>query len=326
MENMGIKNILVTGGLGYLGGRICENLSNFGFNITIVTSRKDASLPEALKDCSLVYVDFESYDCLLEVCKGINYVIHLASLNAQSCQLDPSKAIKINVNATSKLIQASIKNKVEGFIYFSTAHVYGSPLSGDVDEGTKATPLHPYAKTHKQAEDRLISAVKEKKISGVVLRLSNMVGRPLSSKANCWILLVNDICKQAVMQKSMTINGNPCDQRDYLSIDVLNKILIKFLSIDLYKNSNISCIYNVGSGVSYSVSNIVDMVSNRCKSLFGFNPKIIYKKKPIKVKVFNYNTSKMKSALNLQVNRKEDLQDSIDEVLLFCKENFNESL
>jgi UDP-glucose 4-epimerase len=325
MEGMAIKKILITGGLGYLGGRICKNLSNFGFNITIVTSRKDAYLPEALKDCSLAYVDFDSYNCFFEVCKGINYVIHLASLNAQSSELNPSKAINVNVSATSKLIQASIVNKVEGFIYFSTAHVYGSPLSGNVNEGSTVNPLHPYAYTHKQAEDQLFSAVKEKKISGVVLRLSNMVGPPLTTKANCWILLLNDVCKQAVTKQSITIYGNPYEQRDYLSIDVLNKILIKFLSIDLLKSSNIDCVYNVGSGRSYSVSNIVDMVSNRCKFLFGFNPKIIYKREPIKVKLFNYNVSKIKLALNLQVNRREDLRDSIDEVLLFCKENFNES-
>lgn len=326
MGGMAIKKLLITGGLGYLGGRICENLSNFGFNITIVTSRKDASLPETLKDCSLVYVDFESYDSFFGVCKGINYVIHLASLNAQSCEFDPCKALNINVNATSKLIQASIKNKVEGFIYFSTAHVYGSPLSGNVNEDSKVNPFHLYAKTHKQAEDLLFSAVKEKKISGVVLRLSNMVGRPLTSEANCWMLLLNDLCRQAATKQSITIYGNPNELRDYLSIDVLNKILIKFLSSDLLKSSNIDYIYNVGSGRSYSVSNIVNIVSNRCKFLFGFNPKIKYKREPIEVKLFNYNSSKIKLALNLQVKRKNDLRDSVDEVLLFCKENFNESL
>jgi UDP-glucose 4-epimerase len=79
---------------------------------------------------------------------------------------------------------------VTKFVYFSTAHVYGSPLQGLIDENSTPRPMHDYAITHRLAEDYVLQANSDKDITGSILRLTNSVGSPLNSKENCWMLFV----------------------------------------------------------------------------------------------------------------------------------------
>jgi len=80
------KTILVTGGLGYLGARLCLFLKSTGFKVVIGSSRKSAKLPKILTGCSLSFIDLNNVKLLNSVCGNVDYVIHLASINAQLSQ------------------------------------------------------------------------------------------------------------------------------------------------------------------------------------------------------------------------------------------------
>ena len=145
------KTVLITGGLGCLGGRLSKYLLNAGYRVIIGSSRKNAELPDELKSCSLVYTDFNDIDALNAVCCDVDSVIHLATINAQLSQDNPQLAVKVNGIGMYNLIQASVTSKVKYFVYFSTAHIYGSPLVGEINENTLPRPTHPYAITHRLA-------------------------------------------------------------------------------------------------------------------------------------------------------------------------------
>ena len=110
--------VLITGGLGYVGGGLSKYLLNNGYQVIIGSSRKDAKIPNQLKKCSLVYNDFYSISNLTDICNGVDCVIHLAALNSQQCQDSPELAIKINGIGTYNLIQACIKKKSKIFFIF----------------------------------------------------------------------------------------------------------------------------------------------------------------------------------------------------------------
>ena len=74
-------------------------------------------------------------------------------MNAQNCVTDPVAALEVNAVATARLLQAAIRQGAKRFIYLSTAHVYGSSLSGVITEETCPASLCPYAASHRAGED-----------------------------------------------------------------------------------------------------------------------------------------------------------------------------
>ncbi|HSC36826.1 MAG TPA: NAD(P)-dependent oxidoreductase, partial [Chitinophagaceae bacterium] len=127
-----MSTILVTGGLGFVGGRIARKLSA-GHQV-IISSRNKVS-PESLalhgRVQQAAHNDLLSKDTFP---RDIDTVIHMAALNEHDCVRHPSEAIRVNIDETRIVLENSIAAGVQHFIYFSTAHVYASPLKGSITE------------------------------------------------------------------------------------------------------------------------------------------------------------------------------------------------
>ena len=313
------KTVLITGGLGYLGGRFSQYFAEIGYRVFVGSSRTDAELPFALKECSLVHTDFNDVASLTNVLSEVDSIVHLASLNAKQSLQDPQLAIKVNGIGMYNLIQASTKTKIEHLLYFSTAHIYGSSLIGQVTENTLPRPTNPYAITHRLAEDILMAAIANGDIRGTVIRLSNAIGMPITKEVNCWMLFVNDACKQAIVSQRIVINANPRIRRDFIPVNSVCKIS-EYLLCDrpLFKDP----LLNVGSGVSYSLLSIAEIIADRCQLLFGFHPEILFSDDSLNTsECFDYRVDKLISKMGYSTNN--DLNSPIDEVLNFCFENFS---
>jgi UDP-glucose 4-epimerase len=311
--------VLITGGLGCLGGKLSKYLINAGYQVVIGSSRQDAKLPSELKNCSLVYTDFNDINTLIDACCDIDSVIHLATVNAQQSQEDPELAIEVNGIGTHNLIQASIKTGIEYLLYFSTAHIYGSPLVGEIDESILPKPLHPYAITHRLAEDFVLESINNASIKGSVVRLSNSIGLPLIKEANCWMLFVNDVCKQAIVDRRIVIHSNPNSERDFIPMNAVCEIAEYFLSSHTTADYPI---FNVGSGFSYTLLQIAEMIADRCEELFGFCPKIVCSENNSSQNLkLSYKVNKLAMEMGYVTNN--NLNPSIDEVLRFCNAEFN---
>ena len=130
-------SVLITGGLGYLGGRIAKYLiEQSGLSILLGTRKRNFSHPEWLTEGRLLPFDLLTENDLAAACRGVRYVVHLAALNHVDSEVDPEQALLLNSLGTLKLLRASEHEGVERFIYISTAHVYGSPLVGTITEQT----------------------------------------------------------------------------------------------------------------------------------------------------------------------------------------------
>lgn len=306
------KTVLVTGGLGFIGGGLCHYLSKVGFDVIIGSSRKDAFLPSELSTCLLAFVDLQSYKSLLKVCDKVDYVVHLASIDAQKSLSDPTKAIKVNANGTDNLVKACIATNIEYFLYFSTAHIYGSNLKGRVDENTSPSPINTYSESHKLAEDFLVKAFSKKELSGLILRLSNSVGLPLI-KPDSSKLFLNDICRQAIENQSIKINSNPYIERDFISLDSVY-IAVKAILSRLPESS--LPIFNFGSGITHSLLSIANIVIDRCEYLFNITPELLYQKKYTKNDFpLEYSNEKFINKFCYKPDTR--LYPSIEEVLKF---------
>jgi len=313
--------VLITGGFGYLGGRIAEHLLKSGYSVRIGTHRGNVASDESNSSYEIVNLNLFDNKSLEEACHNVSIVIHLAAMNAQSCAKEPKKACQVNTDGTSNLINAAIKENVDSFIYFSTAHVYGSPLEGSITENMRPSPHHPYASSHYLAEDYVINASKNKLINGVILRLSNAIGTPIHKNVNCWMLVSNDLCKQVVTKKIMTVRSNAFLERDFISISEVCRVVENI-------NNNLSLkngIFNLSSGSSLTLMNLAKLISKRSIEILKFSPIIKLTSNenasPIKEKSLYISNNKLEQS-GIKIN--QEISYEIDNLLINCKNWFQE--
>lgn len=261
-----MKNILLTGGAGYIGSHVAEQLVNKKFNVIIVDNLSTGSKRLINKKSKFYLIDICNIKNLEKVFlkKKIDCIIHLAaSLSVPESQKNPKKYYLNNVFGTQNLLDLSIKYRVKNFIFSSTCAVYGN-VSGSVNENFKKKPYSTYGKTKDICEELIKSYAKNYNFNYKILRYFNVIGASptgkigqLDSKG-----LFKNICKNIVQKKFKTnifgknyrTKDGTCI-RDY--IDVNDLAQIHLLCIKKKKNLILNCGYNKG----YSVLNIVNKFS-----------------------------------------------------------------
>ena len=209
--------ILITGGFGYLGGRLGKHLAA-AMHQVYLGSRNPSSQPNWLPKENILQMDWADDRSLITACKNMDVVIHAAGMNASECFDDPLTALEVNGAATARLVKAANKNKVLKFIYMSSAHVYSNSLKGLINEDSAVLNLHPYATSNVAGEQAVINGHSNAGMKTVIVRLANSFGAPLRRDINCWMLVVNDLCKQAVVDRSLVIRGPSRTVRNFIAI------------------------------------------------------------------------------------------------------------
>jgi UDP-glucose 4-epimerase len=314
------QSVLLTGGLGYVGGRVAKGLvQDPGFDITVTSRNPDTiELPEWLSRDQCVKLDVLNEDDCKNACKNTDVVIHFAALNEIESALDPEKALLINTLGTLKLVKAAESAGVRRFIYFSTAHVYRSPLEGSISETTLPRPVHPYAITHRAAEDYVLAANHQKKMQGIVLRLSNSIGAPINSKVNRWSLAGNDLCRQAITTREMRLKTSGLQKRDFITLHDVARAVSHVLRLPM--SSVEDGIFNLGGENVLSIYDLTIRIQKRCTEIFGFTPSIIRTEpQPSEASgSLSYSIERLKSTGFVLTG---NLDNEIDETLRFCQEN-----
>lgn len=315
-----MKNrILITGGLGYVGGRVARHLSEApSFDLRLCVHEETLS-PDWLKGGKLVALDLLKSPSLEEACRETTHIVHFAALNEIESANDPEKSLLVNGLGSLKLLRAAIKAKSTRFLYFSTAHVYGSPLEGTLTEDTLPRPQHPYAISHRTAEDFVLAAKDKGDIEGIVVRLSNGFGAPERANINRWTLLVNDLCKQAVCTKKLLLRSSGLQSRDFITLTDIGRAVQHLLSVPASALEN--GIFNLGGETPMRIIEVAERIADRCEIVLGFRPKI---QCPLpspgeKSSFLDYRIDKLKeTGFSLLRN----IDDEIDATLRFCQHSF----
>ena len=313
--------ILITGGLGLVGGRLANHLLQEGHQV-VIGSRKTTEPPALLSQAKVDKIEYDDQAALENHCYGIDVIIHAAGMNAQACIDNPEAALSFNGEMTARLVTAANRAGVLRFIYLSTAHVYTSPLVGIITELTPTKNLHPYATSNLLGENAVIDKCKFGKTQGIVLRLSNAFGAPIYKDVNCWALLINDLCKQAIQTRKLVLRTSGLEERDFIGLsNVCHGIEYFVLAQSKAKQVGI---FNMGSGVSHTVLEIASLIQHRCAEVLGFKPELKPSKKGSnkrKTKL-KFNTDKITS-LGVDLSSIE-ITEEIDNLLRYCYSTFDE--
>jgi len=311
--------VLVTGGLGYLGGRIAAYLSTQPNYQVILATTQPVKTPNWLPQGQVRRVTWGSLNSLQEACEGVDAVVHAAGINAQESSINPSLAFEFNAVSTGRLVQGAIHAKVKRFIYISTAHVYRDPLIGSLSEDTCATNLHPYASSHRAGEDIVRYAAQRNGIEGVVIRLSNAYGAPVHKDANCWMLLINDLCRQAVTTKQIILNTAGLQKRNFVGISDVTRAIDYLLG---FKAESLGeSLFNLGGDWTSTILEVAATIQVCGENILGFRPEIVINA-PHKGEIthdLDYRFDRLK---DLGFQLKGNKIDEIDELLKYCLKEF----
>lgn len=300
--------------MGFVGGRLTRRLSNE--HEVFVSSRNSPARAIMNLHGNIKFVDHQDLLSSDGFPGHMDTVIHLAALNELDSIKYPSEAIRVNVDETRIILENSISANVGQFIYFSTAHIYGSPLSGKITEETIPVPIHPYAITHRAAEDYVVAATMQRRIRGLVFRLSNAFGAPVYPQVNRWTLLANDLCRQAVEKGKLTLLSNGCQYRDFICLSDVEEIIAALPDKDMRH-----IIYNLGSGKSMQVIDMAKRISQLASEQ-------LHKKIPLELPAGS--VSKEEEGLDYSIDRLvsegyrilNPVNAELDNLLEFCKSNF----
>lgn len=311
--------VLITGGFGFLGGRIAIYFAEQG-NEVYLASRNLRTIPDWCPSAKIIQLQWDDQFSLRNACNGIDLVIHASGMNAADCHLNPVDALHYNGLATAYILEAAIREKVPRFIFLSTSHVYCSPLIGLITEESCTQNLHPYATSNKGGENSVLWAHSKGEIEGVVLRLSNIVGAPAHKDVNVWNLLTNDLCNQAVSTGKMALQTVGNQYRNFLGVNSF-LIVLQRLSQLTFKPFE-STVFNIGNNYSLLVSEMAMLIKCRCDLVLGKEIKLEI---PVSIGVveipaeLEYSNKKLK---NLGIPIVEEMDQEIDSIIQFCTKHF----
>lgn len=315
----GVKRaVLITGGRGYIGGRVCSYLArNTAHSITATSSSGQASLPEL--EVGLAHLDLTDGASIRRACVGMNVVVHLAAPNENVSAANPERALTETGLGTLMLIDSAIEAGVERFIYVSTAHVYGAPLEGRIDEATLPRPIHPYAIAHRVAEDLVLAAHDAGRLSGIVLRLSNAVGAPARAGVNRWTLIATELCKQAIEKGELRLRTPGLAQRDFVPLSDVARAVN--WAIDCSPDLLADGLFNLGGARTLRIIDLAEIIQRRCEATLAFHPTI---SRP------STGGSGPENALDYRIDKilnsgfilTGSLSSEIDATLRLCQESF----
>ena len=297
-----IKNILITGGAGYIGSHISEILEKEKKNIIIVDNLSTGYKRLINKKSVFYKININNQKLLKSIINKhqIDSVIHLAaSLVIGKGEKNPLFFKKNNVSGTKSLLSACRNTSVKNFIFSSTAAVYRDGRK-KVSEKSKLTPKSVYGKTKLAAEKIIIKICKENDINYGILRYFNIVGSSPSGKIgliNKSDHLFKNLSSQILKKKPIfKIYGSNYDTkdgtcvRDFIHVsdiaEIHNKVLQK---ID---KTNISKILNCGYGKGLSVKQVINEFKKHTNKKIFIN--ILPKRKGDLVKVIASNKNLMK--------------------------------
>jgi UDP-glucose 4-epimerase len=260
--------IVITGGNGYIGARLSQFLANKGEQVIPVCF---PSIPEDEAWRSKMYAvlkgDLRQDDTIKEIASlKPDIIIHLVSLDHFDSEKEPTFVNNINVLPTWRLLDACTKNGLKKFIYFSTIQVYGKLPNDIIDETQPVNTVNTYGLTHLLSE-QICDHYNRKTATNVIsIRLSNSYGDPLFQENNCWWLAINDLCKNAFLNKEIRLLSDGTPQRDFIhGNDVCEAIRI-LINTDIKLTDNT---YHICSGNTLTLMELAHIIKREFQYRYG---------------------------------------------------------
>ncbi len=282
-----MKKILITGANGFVGRNLIKKINHKEYKV-IQMSSKDGDLTDinTWKD--------------IEPC---NYLIHLAGKTFVPNSWDlPFDFIKNNILSTTNALDYCKKNNTK--LILLSSYMYGNPSVIPTPEDHKLSVNNPYGLSKLISEEISDFYFKSMKTESTILRVFNLFGPNQPSN-----FLISQIISQIKNENKITVSSLT-PKRDYIYVDDLNNAIMKSL-----KYSGKYRVFNIGTGISYSVEDIIKIIKKSLNSEAIIENKNISRKMEIIETVADINLAQRELKWRPQYSFEEGIKALIKETL-----------
>ena len=247
---------IVTGGAGFIGSHLVDLLLTEGHEVVVLdnfsTGRPD-NLFHVEDQIRLIQCDLAFRGEWKNEFKDVDWVFHLAALAdiVPSIQ-QPESYFQSNVQGTFNVLQASQVHGVKRFVYSASSSCYGIPDQYPTPETAEIRPQYPYALTKRIGEELVMHWDQLYELPSLSLRFFNVYG-PRSRTSGTYGAVFGVFLAQKLAGQPYTVVGDGNQTRDFTFVTDVVKALLAAV-----KSEQTGKLYNVGSGATVSVNQLVD--------------------------------------------------------------------
>ena len=257
------KEVLVTGGLGFIGSNLCIELVRQGARVTIIDNmlpRQGGNLfniRDIEGEAAVNISDVRNQLSMNHLVQGKDYIFHLAGqVNHVDSMKNPLQDLEINCRGTLVLLEAlRHHNRDAKVIFAGTRGEYGSSVSLPVDEDHPTNPKGVYAVTNLTAEKLVLVYDDVFKVKGACLRITNTYG-PRHQMLHDEYGVFNWFIRKAMDNDEIPVMGDGRILRDFLFVEDLVSSLLKVASTEEAYGK----VFNVGTGVPVSFFDLAEKI------------------------------------------------------------------
>ena len=271
--NLTNKKILVTGGAGFIGSNLCEELlkrNNQVVSLDNFATGKRENITPLLENKNFTFIegDIRNLDDCLLATKGVEYVLHQAALGSVPRSIkDPITSNDVNVGGFLNMLVACRDNNVKRFVFAASSSTYGDSEALPKVEEVIGKPLSPYAVTKYVNELYADVFSKTYGLETIGLRYFNVFGRKQDPNG-AYAAVIPKFVSQLMNLESPTVNGDGNYSRDFTYID--NVIQANLLSLVADKKA-VNTVYNVAYGDRNTLNDLLGYLK---EFLAEYNSKI----------------------------------------------------
>jgi len=249
-------NCLVTGGAGFIGSHLVDELIKLDHKVTILDNLSTGSKENINPQADFYNVDISTVvqKELNNYFKDIDIVFHLAALpNVQYSIEYPLDSNKANTDTTIKVLECMRTNFVRKIVYSSSCSIYGNAKNIPTNENEPIDPLSPYALQKYIGEQYCYLYNKIFGLEYVILRYFNVYGERMSSTGS-YVSVLSHFIRSMKNNQPLNIVNDGNQKRDFVYVkDVVNANII-----GAFNNQITNHIFNIGNGKNYSINTIAD--------------------------------------------------------------------
>ena len=271
-----MKNILVTGGCGFIGSHLVDSLIKLGHSVIIIDDLSTGLKSNQNKDAQYIYKDIIDFvndpkglDSILEE-NQIDIIYHLAASADISLSMhNPEKVFLINSLASIAIINSALRCKIDKFLFASTSAVYGEPEYFPVDNLHPTNPINPYGLSKLFVEEYM-NYVCDKNMKLVIFRLPNVYGPRQRPDLEGGVVAIFDNLMRDNEQVKIFGDGN--QTRDWVHVYDITEAFVDSLKL----NNNIEILL-LGSCIENTVNDLFLFLSE--KNNYSKNPLFVEERK-----------------------------------------------
>lgn len=258
-----MDRILVTGGAGFIGGFVVEQLLSAGKAVRVLDDLSTGSMDtlDGLSgDLEFQRGDIRDEKAVREAVEGVEGIIHLAAdISVPDSLINPLHTYSVNVMGTLTVLEEARRRRVRSCVIASSAAVYGEPVGSKQSEDSPTLPLSPYGASKLECE--MLASLYSRAFGTptLCLRLFNVYG-PRQRHDSPYAAVIPIFLSRMMQGQPPQVFGDGLQRRDFVFVGDVARALIGALE----RPDLAPAVYNVASGTS---CNLLDLIAEINRSL-----------------------------------------------------------